>query len=73
LIYAGIVGLTEEVTKLMDDAVKGSPSMLRYTTGESGPPTSDLGQLEIAQSLLLGQRRAITRLAEVIEKLQGDS
>lgn len=56
----------------MDDAVKGSPSMLRYLTGEGGPPTSDLGQLEIAQSLLRGQRRAITRLAEVIEDLQGD-
>jgi hypothetical protein len=67
------VGLAEEIIKLMDDSAKGSPSMLRYLTQEGPPPQSDAAQLEIAQSVLLGQRRAIERLAVAIEYLQGNS
>ncbi len=58
--------LEDEVTKLMDDAIKASPRILAALTGEGSLEGSV--DVDVLADTILGQRRAIQRIARAIDQ-----
>jgi len=64
-----VVSLEEEVETIMERALKASPSALRAITDE-GPidPSSIQDALSVMSGMLVGQRKAILRIAREIDQ-----
>jgi hypothetical protein len=61
------VSLEEEVSEIMDRALRRAPSVLEATTG--GNPVSDQETIELLTALQFGQSEAILRIAREIDKM----
>ncbi len=64
------MSLVDEVTKLMNDAIKLNPIALAASTGLTAPidPSDVCAMVELHAAALLGQRRAILHIARQIDE-----